>query len=780
MLDPGNPADDAVRRMDADEPHLASAPPRSRLARWWAASMATVSLPFIGLMLGRETAIQGDNYVLHLPIFSWVFHSILDGESPYWAGWNFAGHNIAGMGQGAIYYPPNFLFGVLDEVTAFRWWTMAHLWIAASGAFLWAWRRWGSYPGAAVAAITYGLNGQIILHLVHVNFTIATAWLPWLFLGLDGLMKSGAPRRWIGYVVPLVFIAFAGHPQMLWAALVATGVVMVIELGHRGAGLAPWMRYAGATAIGLAIAAVQLLPQLLFSRTSERPSLTKAITLRDSARLADLFTAAFPHIEGGGQGLSGMSAFYRGTYSYHEVGNFVGMATVLLAIVAIASRFRDRKVLSLLVLAVVSIGLALGDHTWFAGIVYDVVPLADRFRIWPRYLILANLAVCGLAAAGTGILLAAPRRWRRTVLIGGGTLVVIAPVIVAFGDSLVSGADLVVALGLPVLAIAALLAATYLADARPRAATGLILLACAVPALLFTLASPWHHDSLSPAEAEAFFDPSTATWQPYDAAGGIDRWVSRYSTDRGTATVRDTNRIDGYDPLLQQNFVAVTGATYFGGVIDDRLWSPGWRADVLRITTLTLPAGAPTGNPDWTVTDQRTEDRMAVWSYQPRLPEAYVVGSVALDTFDGIDARLSDPDADFPDTAYVESDDTAAQQVAAGRNTPGTAGTVESGSMDRHGHGSFVVTADRPALLVVSSLWLDGWTATVNGREVPVVRTDGVVLGIPVQAGTNEVSLSFTPPGLKSGAAITLLGVLALVGVCVAPVVRRRRASRGT
>lgn len=736
--------------------------------------MATVSLPFVGLMLGRETAIQGDNYVLHLPIFSWVFRSILHGESPYWAGWNFAGHNIAGMGQGAIYYPPNFMFGFLDEVTAFRWWTMLHLWIAASGAFVWAWRRWGSYPGAAVAAITYGLNGQIILHLVHVNFTIATAWFPWLLLGLDGLLKSGGLRRWLAYVVPLVFIAFAGHPQMLWAALVATGVVVLIECGHRGTRLAPWLRYAGATAIGLGISAVQLLPQLLFSRTSERPALSKAQTLRDSARLADLFTAVFPHIEGGGQGVPGMSAWYRGTFSYHEVGNFVGMATALLALVAVVARHRDRRVVSLAVLAFVSIALALGDHTWFAGIVFDTVPLADRFRIWPRYLILGNLAVSGLAAAGTAALLTAPRRWRSTVLIGGVSLVLVAPVVVALGDSLVSGGALVVAIGIPVLAFVALLVSTHVADHRPRVATALVLAACAVPAVLFTLASPWRSESLSPAEADAFFDPSTAVWQPYDAAGGIDRWVSRYSTDRGTATVRDTSRIDGYDPLLQQNFVTITGATYFGGVVDDRLWSPGWRADVLRITTLTLPRTIDAGNPDWTTTGELTEDRMAIWSYEPKLPEVYVVGQVVVDSFDQIAESLGDPDADFAATVHVEDDMPDGVLMAAGRNTPGIAGSVDSGAMDRHGHGSFVVTADRPSALVVSTLWLEGWSATVNGREVPVARANGLVLAVPLEAGRNDVELSFTPPGLKAGAAITFVSLLGLFSVALVPAARRR------
>jgi hypothetical protein len=749
---------------------------RSRLLRWWAAALAIVSLPFVGLMAGSETAIQGDNYVLHIPIFSWVWTSILHGTSPYWAGWNFAGHNIAGMGQGAIYYPPNVLFGLFGEVAAFRWWTMLHLWIAASGAFLWAWRRWGSYPGAAVAGITYALNGQIILHLVHVNFTIATAWFPWLFLGLDGLIRGGGIRRWLAYVVPLVLIAFAGHPQMLWAALVGTGIVVVGELSRRGVGWMPWARYAGATALALGLSAVQLLPQLLFSRSSERPFLGKGRTLGDAARLSDLFTSLFPHIEGGGAGLPGMSATWRGNFSYHEVGNHVGLAVALLALVAVVARRSDRRVVSLAVLGVVAVLMALGEHTPFAGLVFDTVPLADRFRIWSRYLILANLAVTCLAGLGAATLLEAPRRWRTTVLAGGAVAILAAPAVVAFGDSLVSGGVLVVAILVPALAVAVLVGATHLAERSVHRAALLVIAACAVPAVLFTLAAPWHHEALSPAEADVFFDPGSAVWAPFDDAGGVDRWVSRYSTDRGTATVRDTNRIDGYDPLIQKDFVTTTGAVYYGGVLDDRLWSPGWRADVLRITTLAAPRDTDPSDAAWTITAKVTEDGMSLWHRTPRLPEAYVVGAAALDSFAGIDRRLSDPDADFTGTVYLEADSSAARQVATGRTTPGAAGVVRAGRLDRHGNGSFVVAAERPSMLVVSSKWLDGWTATVNGRVVPVLRANSAVLGIPLESGTNRVELSFTPPGLRTGALVTSASAIGLLFICVVPPLRRRRS----
>jgi hypothetical protein len=204
------------------------------------------------------------------------------------------------------------------------------------------------------------------------------------------------------------------------------------------------------------------------------------------------------------------------------------------------------------------------------------------------------------------------------------------------------------------------------------------------------------------------------------------------------------------------------------------MWSPGWRADVLRVTTLLLSPGEDAGNPAWTDTGELTEDGGVIWSYEPKLPEAYVVGQAVLDSFDHIDELLSDPDADLDRSVHLEADMPEAAQVAEGRSNAGIAGTVDSGGMGRHGDGGFGVTTERPAVLVVSTLWLDGWSATVNGRDVPVARANGLVLAIPLEAGLNDVHLEFTPPGLKAGAAITLASLLILIGIGVVPLAARR------
>lgn len=69
-------------------------------------------------------------------------------------------------------------------------------------------------------------------------------------------------------------------------------------------------------------------------------------------------------------------------------------------------------------------------------------------------------------------------------------------------------------------------------------------------------------------------------------------------------------------------------------------------------------------------------------------------------------------------------------------------------------------TAEEEETLLIPLSFSTGWKATVNGEEVPVSRAAGNYLSIPMQAGENEVVLTFTPPGLPSGLWISVGGLI--------------------
>ena len=151
------------------------------------------------------------------------------------------------------------------------------------------------------------------------------------------------------------------------------------------------------------------------------------------------------------------------------------------------------------------------------------------------------------------------------------------------------------------------------------------------------------------------------------------------------------------------------------------------------------------------------------WIRTPRLDDAYLVGAVDVATLRQIRSELGDPNANLRTSAYVEHETSATAEL----RSPGRAGTVESA--DLLDSGRIVVNARRDAFLVVSEDWERGWHATVDGKSVPVLRTNGLVIGLAVPPGRHVVQIEFTPPGLRLGALVALFAILALV--LAAPVV---------
>ena len=76
------------------------------------------------------------------------------------------------------------------------------------------------------------------------------------------------------------------------------------------------------------------------------------------------------------------------------------------------------------------------------------------------------------------------------------------------------------------------------------------------------------------------------------------------------------------------------------------------------------------------------------------------------------------------------------------------------------------VESEEESLLYLSILSDRGWKAYIDGKKAPVIQNVNIAFtGLKVPAGTHEVHLKYTYPGLIPGLAATLLGLLLLIGV---------------
>jgi hypothetical protein len=89
------------------------------------------------------------------------------------------------------------------------------------------------------------------------------------------------------------------------------------------------------------------------------------------------------------------------------------------------------------------------------------------------------------------------------------------------------------------------------------------------------------------------------------------------------------------------------------------------------------------------------------------------------------------------------------------------------------------VETPAPSVVVVRNSYDPGWTATLDGRPVPVLSADYLLQGIAVPAGRHDIRLTYEDPdvtrGLAAGAAVWLI---LLAAIPAAALLERRRSAR--
>ncbi|MES2647848.1 MAG: YfhO family protein [Bacteroidota bacterium] len=76
----------------------------------------------------------------------------------------------------------------------------------------------------------------------------------------------------------------------------------------------------------------------------------------------------------------------------------------------------------------------------------------------------------------------------------------------------------------------------------------------------------------------------------------------------------------------------------------------------------------------------------------------------------------------------------------------------------------YSVNTPSPQFAVLSEIYYSrGWSAYADGKEVPIVKTNYALRGVPVPAGTKKLELRFEPKSYTSGRMVTNIASLALI-----------------
>jgi hypothetical protein len=144
------------------------------------------------------------------------------------------------------------------------------------------------------------------------------------------------------------------------------------------------------------------------------------------------------------------------------------------------------------------------------------------------------------------------------------------------------------------------------------------------------------------------------------------------------------------------------------------------------------------------------------------------------------------PVYDGPDGVVFENS-TALPRVFDARRIPPEARTLPdrtavSQFRESTNSASFHARLTEAARVVVSVVQDGGWSAKDGaGRRIPSARAEGILLALDLPSGDSDVRLSYVPPGMAAGAAISAAAaiLLSLAGI-YRLTARRRSYPRGS
>jgi hypothetical protein len=275
--------------------------------------LALVLAFFWKIALAGRVLAGGDVFTYFYPYWAEATRAIRAGRLPLWNPYLFLGAPFLANSQAGVFYPLNWpLWLLLPAHQSVHVTIVLHLCLAALNAYLWgrASLRLGRL-GAWTVGATFALGGYLGAQVEHVNQLQGLAWLPLMLTLADTALDQvegqlsdrksldlpGSPqlpglsatfarvRRTaalvglapVGLVVVVSLVLLAGHTQTAFISLVGLAVYGLgpalwralrwRELGPPARRAACLVAVAG---LGIALAAVQLLPTWELSRLSVR------------------------------------------------------------------------------------------------------------------------------------------------------------------------------------------------------------------------------------------------------------------------------------------------------------------------------------------------------------------------------------------------------------------------------------------------------------------------------------------------------------------------------
>ena len=720
-------------------------------------------------------AEMGDLVTELYPWKAYTRESIARGTLPLWNRFVLLGAPFLGDLQTGLFYPPNLIYYVLPTPFAWSLSILIRTVLAGLLAALLVRALGATRTAALTSGVIFAFCGWVTAFQTRPHLD-TSLWLPLVLLSIDRLQRK--PK---GTSVALVALAFAlpvlaGQPENA-AHVTLVGLLffvyrLVLPPSPPSAVAFGRGRFTALFAVGgilaLALAAAQMLPALEFIGQIER-------TLGSSWGAKPLHEAGTFFSRDLGATLSSANI------TIPECAAYAGMLTLLVAPLALLHKNRrDAVFFATLVVCVLQIVYGRGPLYWISL----RTPILRGIPNW-RLLVVADLGLAVLAGLGLSALekeVSARRRRlpARWWLLPGVALTLsalgVALILVrAKAGSLDDGIFSVSALRSPlssavVLAAAAALLGLVLAGRLGRKQFAVLTLGFVSLDLVtasygfFPFTVP--KDIFPPAPTFRFLKAQKGshrvasvdmTWGPnFELMYGLESATGYTVLLRRVTRLLEPLGVRGDAP----SFVAERIVQSRNRVLD--------LANVryLAATTWNRSAEHLASRPD-RFRLVFSDESVRVFENLSVLPRAFLVPASSATVLAGEDEQLaavSAPGFDPTRTVILEGE-LSAKGGRAGAEGPAISNVTEL--EQRINDVSLRLDAAEPSILVLSQINYPGWKASVDDKEVPILKVNYAFVGLAVGTGSHAVRFFYSPTSFRIGAILSCCGLLICIALCL-------------
>jgi hypothetical protein len=698
-------------------------------------------------------------------------------------------------------YPLNAVFFVSSSPQLTSWWLLLHSVIGGVGIMMLA-RALGaqSIIATLIAGIAWCFSGLCTAEFTAGLRLVAGAYLPWCGLGfihLGRVLRTGSKTgAWLVALaraaIPVALALLTGE---VFLAIIAVGFGLAVTLADTEPGtVKPAGRIRRASrfllfailsvALAAGIAAVAIIPAQRIAQGNARGDRLargaaevgslhplRLLELVAPGSMGDPYTdyAAGPWV--GERALDHRPIIY---------GCYLGASVLVLASFAFGRRRPGPMILGLV--ALFALLLALGRHTPVHAVFRTLIPPFAFMRGPEKYLIVTAASSSLLAALGMERL-AASAVWLRSILcaVPLGVLALFLPFVpAAMAGTVRHGAWVGLAVALAMAAIA------WLARRRPRLAG--ILTVAIVTGDLAAAAAPLQNfgpssllDELAPAAAAIRRDARVRGLRApprVHRSPDVDRSIERSAPPRTVAEVQRNllrTLIDNHATIYGIGVVPGYDAAMPSSL--GTLWSAGQEhvAALLRLTGveyLISGIGDPSlPTPEGLDAMMDPVPGTRLYRVNGVLPRVYLAGTTRILSDEAAREAVFDPEVVAGGRAILAPHPEAPMLVSDSGSIDESVGSCELESFE-DAHIAAHCQATRAGVAVFLEQFDAGWSASLDGRPVPVLRANLAMRGVFLLPGTHQIVLSYQPPGWRMGIALSTISLLFLV---VLLVVRFRR-----